>query len=558
MEISTAQRARNMIANGKPGLIAAALIATAFPAHSDEASGGTQLPVTVPLPPPLTWHVCEFNPARECATLRVPVNYADLSQGYMDLPVARRRATSQSLGPMVVNFGGPVSSAAFAIEEDSDATLGAFFTPEVVERYDLIGLNARGMTEGVTCFTPETSQEYWQTNHFSRSSTELNHLLGLERAANQRCLMDEPVVARHMSSAESIRDMESLRLALGVNQFSFFGFSYGTFFGTRYATLYPGRIKAMVLDAVSDHSISDPEVVYDLAKSHEAGWTAFKQWCADTANSCRLRGQNLDALFDQALARARSPGIPAPLNPLEPGRPVNDWELNFVLEATVLPGIIFPWTEEILFQATQNDASLAGFIYDASVGAPAYVPGGTFRAITCVDTRWSQLVPNAAAAAAFTLAAKAVSPHFGEAAFVQAPQQCHGYPVPPTEPRPVNSRAAPGIPPVLVIGGTLDRSTPFKFAQNIASQIPDSRLIVRNGTGHVSMDKSRCIRHVVKDYLVSNVVPASGTQCSTDPDLWSEELAPVPDLGGGALRQLEGHRFNVLPNATKRSRGAQQ
>jgi pimeloyl-ACP methyl ester carboxylesterase len=421
-----------------------------------------------------------------------------------------------------MNFGGPVSAAAFAIQ-GSDEELAVFVPPEVMERYDLIGLNARGMTEGIDCFDEQTAQEYWQTNHFTRTKAELDHLLQLEEAANQRCLENNQPVIRHMSSAESIRDLESLRLAMGVNQFSFFGLSYGTFHGNRYAALYPGRIKAMVLDAVVDHSITDLQILHDLSTAHEGGWTAFKQWCADTLNDCRVRGQNLDALFDQAHADARSPGIPAPYNLIDPARAVSDWELNFALQFTVATGILFPWTEEILYRSTLNDASLAGYIYDASVGV-----SGTFRAITCVDSRWSQLLPNASATRIFALYAKGVSPHFGESNFVQAPQQCHHFPVPPTEPPPLNLTVAAGIPPVLVIGGTLDRTTPFKWAQHVASLIPGSRLIVRNGTGHVSVDKSRCVRQIVSDYLVLNSVPEDGTQCSTDPDLWSEELVPVP------------------------------
>ena len=156
-----------------------------------------------------------------------------------------------------------------------------------------------------------------------------------------------------------------------------------------------------MLDAVVDHGISDPQISADILKSAEDGWKAFKQWCADTANECRLRGQNLDAVFDQVLAKARSPGIPAPLNFLQPNRPVNDWELNFMLEAMMAPGNRFAWMEAMLYEASQNnDASLAGLIYDSSIGNTRrrhlqHGSGGILRGIHCVDSRWSQLVPNA-------------------------------------------------------------------------------------------------------------------------------------------------------------------
>lgn len=175
-----------------------ALVALALPAISNAV-----IPVNVPTPPPLVWQTCAANPARQCSTLMVPLNYEDPSQGYIGLPVARKLADTQSLGPLVVNFGGPVSEAAYAVENDTDQRLGDFFTPSVVQRYDIIGLTARAMNVGITCFTPAQSQQYWQTNHFSRSNTQLSNLLNLEVAANQRCLLDEPQIARHMSSAES-------------------------------------------------------------------------------------------------------------------------------------------------------------------------------------------------------------------------------------------------------------------------------------------------------------------------------------------------------------------
>jgi pimeloyl-ACP methyl ester carboxylesterase len=253
------EESMEIVKNGKLRRLAAAsatvaLLAAALPALS-EPSGGDQIPVSVPLPPPLVWAPCEVNPAHDCAMLSVPLNYANLAEGFIELPVPRRGASGpgQFLGPMVMNFGGPAFPSGSALAGAGDEN----FTCEMLEFYDLVAIDARGTTNNVICFDSSQLGEYWETNHFARSTAALNHLLDLERAANQRCLQHDPSLVRHMSSAESIRDLESLRLALGVNQFTFFGISYGTFFGNRYATLYPGRIRAMVLDAVVDHGISD-------------------------------------------------------------------------------------------------------------------------------------------------------------------------------------------------------------------------------------------------------------------------------------------------------------
>ena len=150
------------------------------------------------------------------------MNYANLSEGFIELPVARRRASGpgQFLGPMVMNFGGPAFPSGSALAGAGDEN----FTAEMLELYDLVAIDARGTTNNIICFDSSQLAEYWETNHFTRSTAELNHILDLERAANQRCLQHDPSIVRHMSTAESIRDLESLRLALGVNQFTFSAF----------------------------------------------------------------------------------------------------------------------------------------------------------------------------------------------------------------------------------------------------------------------------------------------------------------------------------------------
>lgn len=520
------------------GLLAALSLLVLLPG----TAGAAALPTTAPAPPPLTWETCpDSPPMRECATLVVPLDYADLSKGTIELPVTRARATGESLGPLIYNPGGPSAPAATRIRFSTQARLEATLTPELVQRFDIVAFNARGTTDGIGCFTSETQKEYWQTNHLPKTNAELGHILQLERQANQNCLANNEPLARHVDSASGIRDMEQLRRALGVEQINFIGFSYGTFFGNRYAALYPGRVKAMVLDAATDRSISDPEALKDLNKGYESGWNDFKNWC-NASSSCRLHGQNIDAVLSQVRATARSQGIPAPSNPLEPDRPVNDWELSVALQATLIPGnITYTWTEEILVKATANDASLAGLIYDNASGAQGdgtYAPGGLFRSITCVDTRWSQLLPTQTAVQVAALASKFTSPTFGETSFFQAPAQCHGYPVAPVEAPPVNLKVPAGQPAFLVIGGTLDRSTPHKWAEHTAQQIPGSRLIVRDGYGHVSLSKSRCVKNIVNQYFVTGALPANKTHCATDADLYPPQPLPLLSATSGQTSLL--------------------
>jgi pimeloyl-ACP methyl ester carboxylesterase len=56
----------------------------------------------------------------------------------------------------------------------------------------------------------------------------------------------------HVSTAESAKDLDLLRQAVGEPQLNYLGTSYGTFLGATYANLFPDRVRAMVLDGNAD------------------------------------------------------------------------------------------------------------------------------------------------------------------------------------------------------------------------------------------------------------------------------------------------------------------
>src|SRR2546423_9776284 len=57
-----------------------------------------------------------------------------------------------------------------------------------------------------------------------------------------------PALLSHVSTAESARDMDLLRQAVGDSQLNYLGVSYGTYLGATYANLFPSKVRAMVLD----------------------------------------------------------------------------------------------------------------------------------------------------------------------------------------------------------------------------------------------------------------------------------------------------------------------
>jgi pimeloyl-ACP methyl ester carboxylesterase len=57
---------------------------------------------------------------------------------------------------------------------------------------------------------------------------------------------------RHVSSADTARDLNVLRQDVGDPKLTYLGFSYGTVIGATYANLFPDKVRAMVLDGTLD------------------------------------------------------------------------------------------------------------------------------------------------------------------------------------------------------------------------------------------------------------------------------------------------------------------
>lgn len=491
-------------------------------AHAD--GGHRQLPVTLPQPPQLNWQPCLDSPTRDCATLTVPLDYADLSKGNIDLEAVRARASGNRVSTLVFHPGGPGLPGGSWIK---DPDLSWLFSASLLESFDIISFDPRGAASGVACMSAAMQPLYWETNHLPRTDAEIGSLLALERQINEGCRDNNQPLVNHIDTASGVRDMEQLRRAAGLQTFTFLGRSHGTYVGYRYASLYPGRLRAMMLDAVSDRTISDEQHVEDNNVAYDRMWQDFKTWCQATS-ACQMHGQNIDSVFNLLRESARTSPIAAPNGNLYgyTTRPVNDWILTFTIQAVAGFGdIAFPLIDQIVSEALSGDASFARAVYDERTGVirngnGEYYPGDlTHRAITCLDTSWSRTLKTVADVKAFAARLKVGSRSFGESNAYQA-AACFGYPIQPVEtpPLPV-SIVSP--PPTLLIAGSKDASTPAKWAGHVAGQIAGSRLLTRDGYSHISYSKSACVRQHADEFLLNLTLPQAGTVCATDPpSMW--------------------------------------
>ena len=129
------------------------------------------------------------------------------------------------------------------------------------------------------------------------------------------------------------------------------------------------------------------------------------------------------------------------------------------------------------------------------------------QAIDCLDHPVSR---NLASYSVLADTLQASAPVFGPL-LAWGEAGCAVWPARPT--RTVAPVAAPGAPPILVVGTTDDPATPYAWAVSVAKELDHGVLLTHDGDEHVAYFYSACVRADVQTYLVSGQTPPPGTTC---------------------------------------------
>ncbi|MFI8963970.1 alpha/beta hydrolase [Streptomyces sp. NPDC053493] len=226
------------------GLSSAAVAATllAAPASASAAPSASSL----------TWSPC--GPAglgQECATLTVPLDYADPAGRQVSLAVSRIRSTRPEArrGTLLVVPGGPGSSGVQRLGQK-----GAALGRELDGAYDLVAFDPRGVGGSMKadCGLAEEDRHLVTLRSWPAADGSIDENVERSRRVAAACARNGGAELRSLTTANQVRDMDRLRQALGEEKVSAWGVSYGTYVTAQYAQKFPHRTDRIVLDSSAD------------------------------------------------------------------------------------------------------------------------------------------------------------------------------------------------------------------------------------------------------------------------------------------------------------------
>jgi pimeloyl-ACP methyl ester carboxylesterase len=444
----------------------------------------------------------------ECATLAVPRDWDEPGGATFEVALLRARHDDQAdrVGSLVVNPGGPGASGIdLAVYLSFGSRFGGL-SADVMGRFDLVGFDPRGVKRSspVKCFTDADLDRSFGADPDPVSDEAFNQFLAESRRMAEGCEQEYGDSLDYYSTVQTARDLEAVRAAVGDEQLTYLGFSYGTRLGAVYAHLFPERVRAMVLDGAVDPAEERLAASRGQAEGFERALDNFTQWCTRTPQQCPLEPDARTAIT-AAVEQARlSPAVGTG------GREATAGWVLYAVIAALYSQDTWPALAAAFDQLDGGDPTGVFDLADAYAERSA---DGEYSnlfdantAISCTDNDSDVSVEEVRALQAQW---REEFPLFG-APLAAGQIGCELWPAQP-DPHPVG--AADGAPPIVVVGTTGDPATPYESTTALAELLGVGVVLTYEGEGHTAYPGSDCVTEAVDAYLIELTVPDEGTVC---------------------------------------------
>lgn len=471
--------------------------------------------------------------ALECTTIVVPLDYANPGADRLAMMVSRRRASDSQhrRGVLVINPGGPGGSGLSMPRYVADRTpLGKY--------YDLIGFDPRGVGAS-TALNCEQTRTLADTD--SRPADAAFAAWTADaRATEEACRHAGGGIRPYVNTANTARDLDLLRAALGEEKINYLGYSYGTYLGAVYGTLFPQRLNLSVLDS-SVH----PEWIWrrqfmEQAAAYRNDVEAWADWAGHRQRAFGLGGSQADVLSTVERLAGRLAGAP-----------IGDFTRS-ALDGAIGQGARYRplWSDlaQMIAKLDRGQAPDPGVLDAARAGTALAqlsvddLRAGVFDTVTC-EADW----PTDERTYYEDMRTYRDRFPYGFGVVRAAPSPCTFRSFTPTE-QPVKL-ARSGYPVGVVVQADGDTQTEYAGGPAMADRLGDNLISVLDDGRHGQYGSNACVNQKINRYLVDGLLPDSRSSCAGEPRpaVPADSAAPVAPSHGATLRESVRTFVSGLP-----------
>jgi pimeloyl-ACP methyl ester carboxylesterase len=478
-----------------------------------------------------------------CALLTVPLDYARPRGKTIKVAVDEALVApgKKSLGILMTNPGGPGGAGLFF----AAATAFGQYSYQLHDSYDIVGMNPRGLgasTDGpgsnnlsmgkgataLTCATGDVS--YQRPKVPDWASDELRGYAYGAAEQEAKCQKTADGIRPYITTMNTARDMDLLRIVLGQRKTNYYGVSYGTFLGAVFGAMFPHDLNRMVLDGSMSPKVSwYDEVKYDN-ETIAANFDAFAAWAVKNKQGLGDSPRAVRATVDR-LYKDTEKSAPTALGGYTPQKLSDDmgdftryrpqWK-DFA--ASLRNALAADTGGQVSPDITQDVDSASALVPAPSEITPEGDVAGTgvYYAILC---NWSWPKPDTAGYRTYQDNMDYWAKTFPYAGTVgtAAPRACT-YARKPVEKLPVIDRRGP-FPKGLVVAADGDTQTPLSMGTQMARTLGfDLITVTDDGTHGNAFNGNKCVTDAVLGYLADGKLPGNISCATVNPPADSTSL----------------------------------
>ncbi|MGA4993624.1 alpha/beta hydrolase [Nonomuraea bangladeshensis] len=457
----------------------------------------------------------ERDPRQTCGTVKVPLDYRRPDGETVTVAVSRIATAKhgKKRGDLLFNPGGPGLQGL-----DMPGQMALTLPKEVRDSYDLIGFDARGVGHSTPMSCGLSGPSLLTVFPYPGAGGSIEGNVTTARAVARQCATIGDKL-RFFNSANTARDMDRIRQALGARKISYWGQSFGTYLGAVYASLFPRNTDRMVLEG----NVDPNKVWAKMLNTWNQGMNDRFPDAARVAAAADAdlglggtAGEVTDAFIALADRLDRKPAM-------MPGTPV-------AISGALLRGVTYQMLQrnEMLAPLTRfwkaaADLSAGKALADADAavlrqiladtpavkGVPADNQATMVLAMLCGDTTWSREVGSYADA---TAAARAKYPL--SAGMPNNILPCAFWSQKPIEP--VVKVTSHGPRNILILQNRRDNATPWAAGRGMHRALGDRAgfLGVEHGGHFVYGTGSTCADKAAVAFLIKGTLPAKDISCT--------------------------------------------